>query len=119
MAEYVGRGEAIKARRNDYIKRIDAVKARHGCDGKCSDCDFAEDGDSWCNGEVFVVDLLRVPAADVAPVVHGRWVDGKCDNCGEHAPYWCLATTFHESNYCPNCGAKMDADMQEVSHDPS
>lgn len=49
--------------------------------------------------------LYFIPAADVAPVVRGRWVDGKCDNCGEHAPYWCLATTFHESNYCPNCGA--------------
>lgn len=54
--------------------------------------------------------LSAIPAADVRHVRHGRWVDGKCDNCGEHAPYWCLATTFHESNYCPNCGA----DMREV-----
>ena len=58
-------------------------------------------------------------ASDVAPVVHGRWIDlreddmdyeWKCSSCGE---------TFgmaHEDvspydvglNYCPNCGAKMD-----------
>ena len=54
--------------------------------------------------------IKELPSADVRPVVRGRWVDGKCDNCGEHAPYWCLATTFHESNFCPNCGA----DMREV-----
>lgn len=44
---------------------------------------------------------------ELVRVVRGRWVNGKCDNCGEHAPYWCFATTFHESNYCPNCGADM------------
>ncbi len=57
--------------------------------------------------------IYMMEPEDVRPVVRGRWVDGKCDNCGEHAPYWCLATTFHESNYCPNCGAQMDADMRE------
>lgn len=25
--------------------------------------------------------ILNRPAADVAPVVYGRWVDGKCSNC--------------------------------------
>jgi len=37
-----------------------------------------------------------------------RWVNGECSNCGEHAPYWCLATTYHESDYCPACGARME-----------
>ena len=49
------------------------------------------------------------PAADVAPVVHGRWVEYQippivcCSNCD-----W--ATDVKEKNfqYCPNCGAKMD-----------
>jgi len=57
--------------------------------------------------------VMAIPAADVRPVVRGRWVNGKCNNCGEHAPYWCLATTYHESDYCPNCGAQMDEDMRE------
>ena len=50
-------------------------------------------------------------AANVAEVVHGRWIwneEGeidwdqfyRCSNCGDKE-YW-------ESNFCPNCGAKMD-----------
>ena len=61
------------------------------------------------------------PAADVAPVVHGRWDDvpnqyisvaGKngsysgnvtsCSACEEVNP------NAYKTNYCPNCGAKMD-----------
>ena len=58
------------------------------------------------------------PAADVAPVVHGRWDDSgrytfpsgstavRCTNCG------CALTEseYHLNNwnYCPVCGAKMD-----------
>lgn len=49
------------------------------------------------------------PAADVAPVVHGGWIDNGipgsmlsgCSECG----FTCGAYSF---KYCPNCGAKMD-----------
>ena len=37
----------------------------------------------------------------------GHWVKGKCDQCGGHAPFWSMATTYYESEYCPNCGARM------------
>jgi len=40
----------------------------------------------------------------------GEWIDGKCSRCGTHAPYWAMASTYYCSDYCPNCGAK----MQEV-----
>lgn len=48
-----------------------------------------------------------VPAADVAPVVHGRWVFGGdgcviCSKCNEEE------SNDNHRNYCPNCGAKMD-----------
>lgn len=55
-----------------------------------------------------------IPAADVAPVRHGRWVhDGQrvrcgvdwwhCSNCGS------LASGVEiKFRYCPHCGAKMD-----------
>lgn len=53
--------------------------------------------------------VQRVPAADVAPVVHGRWGDNGipdsmlcgCSVCG----FTCGAHSFL---YCPMCGAKMD-----------
>ena len=58
--------------------------------------------------DVLYDDIQNMPHADVAPVRHGRWlcVDTDteefflCNRCKERE-YW-------ESNYCPNCGAKMD-----------
>ena len=61
--------------------------------------------------ETLVSDLRDMKAADVAPVVHGRWVPTKapfmneckdCSVCG-YRTVW-----GHRYNYCPNCGAKMD-----------
>lgn len=62
----------------------------------------------------------NLPAADVAPVVHGRWeemhyeggiLDGtnfdRCSVCGYERVFDnpALKTVF---KYCPNCGARMD-----------
>lgn len=56
--------------------------------------------------------LDEVPAADVAPVVHGWWIDQEgilvCSNCEAEIE---TNNSFGESNhrnFCPNCGAKMD-----------
>ena len=54
----------------------------------------------------------KIPAADVAPVVHGHWEPGNpiCPVCGENkfkdldADIWC----DWQPDFCPNCGAKMD-----------
>jgi DNA-directed RNA polymerase subunit RPC12/RpoP len=60
--------------------------------------------------------IEEAPAADVVPVVHGRWeikTDdydceyAKCSACGEEfydANEDTIDITF---NYCPNCGARM------------
>ena len=62
-----------------------------------------------------IMDRIKcAPAADVAPVVHGRWITSsekhafseECSVCG-------CGVLWHEGephryNYCPNCGAKMD-----------
>lgn len=66
----------------------------------------------------------RLPVADVAPVVHGRWVvrfDGPykrrrcyCSHCGKHNGVGGIAQN-QEKPYCPNCGEKMDGgDSDEV-----
>lgn len=60
-------------------------------------------------GQTLIRYVKRQPAADVAPVVHGRWGDNGipnsmlsgCSVCG----FTCGAYSFQ---YCPNCGAKMD-----------
>ena len=37
----------------------------------------------------------------------GKWISGKCSECGEHAPFWPMASTYYKSKFCPNCGADM------------
>lgn len=53
-------------------------------------------------------DLLTMPAADVTPVVHGRWIEegSLIITCSECKRGYNLIAKF--TNYCPNCGAKMD-----------
>ena len=56
--------------------------------------------------------INQFPAADVAPVRHGRWINGDqyCPICkkdkfrGLDADIW----SDWKPDYCPNCGAKMD-----------
>lgn len=57
-----------------------------------------------------------IPAADVAPVRHGRWQYNTdfyvwcCSECGENPTKGTGVVTTAEKlpAYCPNCGAKMD-----------
>ena len=72
--------------------------------------------------------IESIPAADVAPVRHGRWdrvknpqwpaySHDKCSLCG----WWNTKNALcyeggrkpgHSLNFCPNCGAKMDLEEQ-------
>ena len=70
---------------------------------------------NWCDDKV-----NDEPTVDAVEVVHGRWeqcfedwrkqIEGdKCSVCGfEH--YGCSVKHYH---YCPNCGAKMDGDVDD------
>lgn len=89
MAEYIERGAALREAKYAAVRGLDPV--------------------------VFVED---VPVADVAPVVHGRWIrphwknSNYCCDCSE-----CGGEAMHRDYQwdkngiypiCPNCGAKMD-----------
>lgn len=62
--------------------------------------------------------IKRAPAADVAPVVHGRWLHSHYEDCSEHFEIvkcsncdfdaYAMAFFVRSGNYCPNCGARMD-----------
>ena len=61
--------------------------------------------------ETLVSDLRDMKAADVAPVVHGRWVPTKApfmNECKDCSVCGYITVWGHRYNYCPNCGAKMD-----------
>ena len=58
--------------------------------------------------------LKDIPAADVAPLRHGRWIfdaenyEWNCSECHD----WPIDGSADDERtyYCPNCGAKMDAE---------
>lgn len=61
--------------------------------------------------------ILKAPAADVVPVVHGRWLHSGCEECSGLEVVKCsecnheaFAIAFYvcNGNYCPSCGARMD-----------
>lgn len=96
MAEYIERKEALsmreppKSNRQYQTYNLDDAYAQGWYDALCC--------------------LEQLPAADVAPVVHGVWVcvnkkdpisGYRCSKCGH-------IVGFDLTPYCPNCGKKMD-----------
>ena len=66
------------------------------------------------NPEICTQEINSIPAADVAPVRHGRWKErkslhaeggivAKCSACQKDVQY-----LGNPLKFCPNCGAKMD-----------
>ena len=82
----------------EYIEREEAIKEfeRYG----------AEDD--------AIAVLNSIPAADVRPVVRGKWVSVPhklsrvCSLCWHDEPYKFAEKDVEVYNYCPNCGAKME-----------
>lgn len=63
-------------------------------------------------GQTLMRYVKRQPAADVAPVVHGRWIEDhdylKCPECGVMVKWDFVFFDIGDWNFCPNCGAKME-----------
>ena len=94
MAEYIERGALMQFPiRRDHYDRKNGNK--HFINGIESVLEYAE----------------NLPAADVAPVVHGKDLAQpslfKCSVCGceDDDTYTCDVSEYR---YCPNCGAKID-----------
>lgn len=93
----------------EYIEREAAIKAMEKADYTA----ISDDADS-CKVDYLREIIESVPAADVVPVVHGRWErdedgDWYCTNCYEVVAI-CESgrERTYRKPYCPNCGAKMD-----------
>lgn len=81
---------------------------------------------SYVNGDSYIADwrfdemIENLPATDVAPVVHGRWIEMEflmphpyytCSVCGKDIymeETGDPASDLFTYTYCPQCGAKMD-----------
>lgn len=94
MAEYIEHSAAIEAAKHAWAKGLDPSQY-----------------------------IEALPAADVAPVVHGRWeqdADGDwyCTNCDEVVAI-CESgkERTYRKPYCPNCGAKMNIKDGGADHE--
>lgn len=86
MAECINREAAIRALLNDAPEQVGYSRE------DAADC------------------IRYMDAADVAPVVHGRWLYGDYYDIGDVCSEcdWDSQMTHPSYRYCPNCGAKMD-----------
>ena len=91
MAEYIDRAALMEF----------PIRANH--------CDKEHVNEHFIFGIETVLEYAeQLPAADVAPVVHGQWIMhddefGLTCECSV-----CHIETMGDGKYCPNCGAQMN-----------
>ena len=104
MSDYIEREAALA-----YPIRKDHYDRKHG-------------NEHFILGIESVIEFVEnLPAADVAPVRHGRWVPADqtgdccytCSECGFERDAYLLDV----GNYCPNCGALMGGKEDEHEAD--
>lgn len=101
MAEYIERKALLDELCRDNCERT--------YDGTCHNCRMIET-------------IADFPAADVEPVVHGKWVKAhwknsvscaNCSICGFEAYHYDFRGVQKTYDYCPNCGAQMGLDTAD------
>lgn len=94
----------------EYIKREAAIKAIEKADYTL----IANDADS-CESDYLREIIESVPATDVVPVVHGKWIkrgyvcgdyEWECSVC--HETEWRGLSGADVMRFCMFCGARMD-----------
>ena len=90
----------------DYIRREKTIR------------EVVKTSTKFCRDPELVANIINsitaIPAADVQEVKRGKWVFWtqdrpplrwfSCDYCGYHS--------LSKTNFCPNCGARMEADHE-------
>ena len=106
MAEYIEREALIQKYRSEIEQmREYAINTPNGDDGNVLECR------GELTGMRMALEFIqRYPAADVVEVRHGQYIStgyyelycefGDCSICGADMP--------RGSDYCPNCGTRMD-----------
>ena len=97
---------------SDYIKRYDAIKNIKEIDIPAVAC---HGNNAKLNVGAVLECLVKIPAADVEPVRHGKWIDGSCSICGCDIPSYIIDWKWQkdiDAKYCPQCGARMDGEKK-------
>ena len=108
---------------SDFIKREDAISTMYEFLKQANDIS-GRNNEKLAEIQVIAKNVIyTIPSADVAPVRHGHWVEMsydeyKCSVCEKVVREEILYAikpsdredaSMHIANYCPNCGARMDA----------
>lgn len=129
MADYIERTPELILAVNAGARAIENTKKYHGA--FYSKGIFADEKIAYVAAAKLLRSVEDIPAADVAPVAHGRWkaqMDSErsgfqfltlpdqivgyiCSNCGEEAIEY--VDDYFLPDYCPNYGAKMDGGPDE------
>ena len=76
---------------------------------RCYNCrNFKDMKCDYCGTADYIYMIEDMPAADVAPVRHGRWIASHDEFCTCSICKYPVYVGWNQTNYCPNCGAKMD-----------
>ena len=98
MAEYKD-VELLKKQIDDFKRAVNSVEPMHS---------------DYLTGYISALSVVEgaiaeKPAADVAPVCHGHWIE-----CNYGLTFECSVckypTEYSLTDYCPKCSAKMDGD---------
>ena len=110
----------------EYIERQAAIEAIVNCTNcgtpdelrKYVDKHSLENG--WTGGVLDAMEAVEdMPAADVAPVVHGYWIVHENADVfeGYEVPMFecskCRAWKEDDSDFCPDCGADMRGEQDD------
>lgn len=101
MAEYIEREAALDICNTEYHNRLQMF-------------DYCGDTVAWNISS----QIKALPVADVAPVVHGRWVEDhdylKCPECGIMVKRdFTFFDDIGDWNFCPSCGTKMNLEEEK------
>ena len=116
------------------MPEVRLIDANELIDKRCSTCclrktcanRYENDGKQYVCGDI--KNIVNAQTIEAEPVRHGRWVFGAkaeyigsciptgislfCSCCGKDAVY-SAENTQELSDYCPNCGAKMQTEPPE------
>ena len=83
---------------------------------------YGSDREAFDNWQEILDEIDAIKPSDVAPVRHGRWIEPprlyygakqyECSLCYSDT-FWNKHSITEKYPHCPNCGAKMDGELNE------
>ena len=113
MAEYIERTKELMLAMNAGARAIENTRRYHGAIYTKNTSLESPQEIPYLQAAKVLREVSDAPAADVAPVRQGRWVCVDTDTEQFFLCNRCKKKEYWESNYCPECGARMDLEEEK------